>query len=160
MRFKQDFSQNDGSETDKTSLSDANTLFSFSLPPLPVTEAAKKVRFQVLKNTRKRTSANKGECPLTVRGIIVSMKIGLESRMIGVLAMQGGYDAHFKTLTEKMGLPARLVRTSEELDSVDALILPGGESTTIIKLLKRIALDEEIVRRAKRGMPIFGHARE
>ena len=75
---------------------------------------------------------------------------------IGVLAMQGGYDAHLKMLNERMEIDACPVRVSEELEQVDALILPGGESTTIIKLLQRIGLDEVIKARASAGMPIFG----
>src|SRR5690348_3341644 len=53
---------------------------------------------------------------------------------IGVLALQGDFDAHRKRL-EKLGAEALLVRKPEQLDEVDALIIPGGESTTFLKLL-------------------------
>jgi pyridoxal 5'-phosphate synthase pdxT subunit len=53
---------------------------------------------------------------------------------IGVLALQGDFDAHRKRL-EQLGADAVLVRKPEQLDGIDALILPGGESTTILKLL-------------------------
>ena len=57
-------------------------------------------------------------------------------KTIGILALQGGYDAHAKVI-ERLGGSVRLVRNPEELDSLDGLILPGGESTTMLKLLNR-----------------------
>ncbi len=53
---------------------------------------------------------------------------------IGVLALQGDFDAHRKRL-EELGAEVVLVRNPEQLDEVDALIIPGGESTTFLKLL-------------------------
>ncbi len=53
---------------------------------------------------------------------------------IGVLALQGDFDAHRNRL-EELGAEAVLVRKPEQLDEVDALIIPGGESTTFLKLL-------------------------
>lgn len=55
---------------------------------------------------------------------------------IGVLALQGDYDAHRRRV-EELGAKAVLVRKPEELDAVDALIIPGGESTTFLKFLER-----------------------
>lgn len=55
---------------------------------------------------------------------------------IGVLALQGAYDAHAKVL-ESLGVVARLVRVPHELESLDGLIIPGGESTTFLKFLER-----------------------
>jgi 5'-phosphate synthase pdxT subunit len=75
--------------------------------------------------------------------------------VIGVLALQGDYEAHQKVL-EGLGIRAPLVRTQEELDFVDGLILPGGESTTIGKMLDRHGLFEPIRERAEGGMPTFG----
>jgi 5'-phosphate synthase pdxT subunit len=54
---------------------------------------------------------------------------------IGVLALQGDYEAHRKAV-ERAGATAVEVRTAKELESTDALILPGGESTTMLKLLE------------------------
>src|SRR5690349_24223959 len=53
---------------------------------------------------------------------------------VGVLALQGDFDAHRKRL-EELGADAVLVRKPEQLDEVDALVIPGGESTTFLKLL-------------------------
>jgi 5'-phosphate synthase pdxT subunit len=55
---------------------------------------------------------------------------------IGVLALQGAFEAHAKTLAN-LGVNARLVRTPVELANLDGLIIPGGESTTFLKFLER-----------------------
>jgi 5'-phosphate synthase pdxT subunit len=55
---------------------------------------------------------------------------------IGVLALQGDYDAHGRVLTE-LGAKAVLVRKPEQLDSLDGLVIPGGESSTFLKFLER-----------------------
>ena len=55
---------------------------------------------------------------------------------IGVLALQGAFDAHAKALTA-LGVTAKLVRTPDELANLDGLIIPGGESTTFLKFLER-----------------------
>jgi pyridoxal 5'-phosphate synthase pdxT subunit len=77
-------------------------------------------------------------------------------KTIGILALQGDFDAHHKMLSERLQIVTALVRTPEELGRVDALVLPGGESTTIIKLLARIGLDTAIQVRAAAGMPLYG----
>ena len=56
--------------------------------------------------------------------------------VIGVLALQGAYDAHARMLS-LLGATPRLVRSPRELDGLDGLIIPGGESTTILKFLER-----------------------
>lgn len=76
--------------------------------------------------------------------------------IIGILALQGDYEAHQKMLEERLGIQTRLVRTARELQKVDGLILPGGESTTIGKLMGRVGLDEAIRERAGQGMPLYG----
>lgn len=55
---------------------------------------------------------------------------------IGVLALQGAFEAHAQAL-ESLGVTARLVRTPAELKGLDGLIIPGGESTTFLKFLER-----------------------
>ncbi|CCW34105.1 pyridoxal phosphate synthase yaaE subunit [Chthonomonas calidirosea] len=74
---------------------------------------------------------------------------------VGVLALQGDFDAHLQTI-RKLGLHAKEVRSQRDLEEVDALILPGGESTTIGKLLARTGLDVAIRDRGQAGMPIYG----
>ncbi len=66
---------------------------------------------------------------------------------IGVLAIQGSFAEHIEVLS-RINVPAIEVRTVEELNSVDGLIIPGGESTTIGKLMKYYGLDKEIIKRA------------
>lgn len=82
----------------------------------------------------------------------------MESRdiTIGILALQGDFEAHRTLLEERLGVRTVLVRTADELRSVDGLILPGGESTTVGKLLDRFGLDGVIRERAEQGMPVFG----
>jgi len=76
------------------------------------------------------------------------------SKKIGVLALQGGYAAHANVL-RRLGAEVIEVRLPEHLALCDALVMPGGESTTIIRLLQRNHLDTAIIDRANAGMPIF-----
>lgn len=74
--------------------------------------------------------------------------------LIGVLALQGDFDAHRDAL-EREGARAMAVRTGEQLVPVDGLIIPGGESTTMLKLLDYENLFEPL-RRFGEQKPIFG----
>ena len=74
---------------------------------------------------------------------------------IGVLALQGDFKEHLRSLVEH-GAQGLEVRTTEDLKKVDALILPGGESTTMAKLLLSTGLDKAIRVRVQKGMPIWG----
>jgi len=74
---------------------------------------------------------------------------------IGVLALQGAVTEHIQMLFA-LGTEAVPVRLPSELNGLDALIIPGGESTTIGKLLSDYCLLEPIRRLAKKGFPIFG----
>lgn len=75
--------------------------------------------------------------------------------MIGVLAVQGDFERHLASL-EAISKPGMEVRTADELEQCSHLIIPGGESTTVGKLLQRFGLGAEIQRRASEGMPIWG----
>lgn len=75
---------------------------------------------------------------------------------IGILALQGDFEAHSKHLEEHLGVRAPIVRTADEVRSVDGLIIPGGESTTIGKLMVRFGVGDAIAERAHAGMPIYG----
>ena len=74
---------------------------------------------------------------------------------MGILAIQGDVDAHAAML-ERLGVEAVRVRREKDLDGVCALILPGGESTTIAKGLDRLRLYEPIEAFARSGRPILG----
>ncbi|MFC7479201.1 pyridoxal 5'-phosphate synthase glutaminase subunit PdxT [Luedemannella flava] len=75
--------------------------------------------------------------------------------VVGVLALQGDVREHLHALAEADAL-ARPVRRPEELDTVDALVIPGGESTTIGKLAVEFGLLEPIRKRIADGMPVYG----
>jgi 5'-phosphate synthase pdxT subunit len=74
---------------------------------------------------------------------------------VGILAIQGDVDAHAKALERIGAEPVRVLR-KEDLDDLDALILPGGESTTISKGLERLGLYEPIEAFARAGHPVLG----
>jgi 5'-phosphate synthase pdxT subunit len=76
-------------------------------------------------------------------------------KRIAVLALQGDYEAHRRAV-ESAGGAAFLARTPEDVEAADAVILPGGESTTIGKLLARYELDAAIRRAHAAGKPVFG----
>jgi 5'-phosphate synthase pdxT subunit len=73
---------------------------------------------------------------------------------IGVLALQGAYDAHAKTLAGLGAIP-RLVRVPWELEGLDGLIMPGGESTTMLKFLERNGFFE-VLQTYVKCTPTFG----
>jgi pyridoxal 5'-phosphate synthase pdxT subunit len=74
---------------------------------------------------------------------------------VGVLASQGGFAAHVRMLRE-LGADAREVRTAEDIAGLDALVIPGGESTTIAKAIERDGLADPIVGLHSAGKPILG----
>jgi pyridoxal 5'-phosphate synthase pdxT subunit len=75
--------------------------------------------------------------------------------LIGVLALQGGFEAHAKALA-RLDIAAREVRTVDDLDGLDALIIPGGESTTIGMGVEREGLAEPLIEFARSGKPVLG----
>ncbi|MCX7786959.1 MAG: pyridoxal 5'-phosphate synthase glutaminase subunit PdxT [Spirochaetes bacterium] len=74
---------------------------------------------------------------------------------VGVLALQGDFEKHIETL-DRLQVSSVEVREKSQLDKIDGLIIPGGESTTIGKLLVRYELMEPLRNFAKAGKPIFG----
>jgi 5'-phosphate synthase pdxT subunit len=74
---------------------------------------------------------------------------------VGVLALQGAFAAHARVLAE-LDAEAVEVRTPDDLDTLDALIIPGGESTTISMLLESSRLFEPLAERLSGGLPVFG----
>jgi 5'-phosphate synthase pdxT subunit len=74
---------------------------------------------------------------------------------VGVFALQGDVREHLQVLGG-LGVRAVTVRRTSELDACDALVIPGGESTTMAKLARAFDLFEPIRQRIKEGMPAFG----
>ncbi len=74
---------------------------------------------------------------------------------IGVLALQGDFREHMVALAE-IGISAVAVKTAEVITAIDALVIPGGESTTISKLAKSFNLFDLISDRISNGMPTYG----
>jgi len=73
----------------------------------------------------------------------------------GVLGLQGDFQEHLETL-RRMGVEAVDVRRPEQLDDIDALIIPGGESTTIGKLAAQYGIIPRLRDRVAQGMPVWG----
>ncbi len=74
---------------------------------------------------------------------------------VGVLALQGDVREHMRIL-ETLGAEATPVKTPGHLDSVDGLVIPGGESTTIGKMAVRFGLLEPLRSAAEGGLPVYG----
>jgi 5'-phosphate synthase pdxT subunit len=74
---------------------------------------------------------------------------------VGVLALQGAFREHREVL-DALGVASVEVRVPEHLSAIDALVLPGGESTTITRLLGTSGLREPLVARLRDGMPALG----
>jgi len=74
---------------------------------------------------------------------------------IGVLALQGAFIEHI-SIMQQLGVEVTLVRLPGQLNSLDALIIPGGESTTILKLMQSFSLIQPVRDLAQAGLPIFG----
>ena len=79
----------------------------------------------------------------------------VRSPTVGVFALQGDVREHLRVLAS-LGASATGVRRVAELDACDALVIPGGESTTMFKLARTFDLFEPIRQRIKEGMPVFG----
>lgn len=74
---------------------------------------------------------------------------------VGVLALQGDFALHAASLA-RLGQPVREVRSESELDGLNRLIIPGGESATMLKLMERTGLDRAVVGFHERGGALFG----
>ncbi len=77
-------------------------------------------------------------------------------KIVGVLAVQGDFKEHIETLNEIEGVEARPVKTSQQIAACDALVIPGGESTTIGKLMERFELDVPVREMHAQGKPLWG----
>ena len=74
---------------------------------------------------------------------------------IGVLALQGDFEAHLKMLAE-LGVEGKAVRLPQHLNNLDGIIIPGGESTTIGKLMVMYGLHEVLQEKIRAGFPVWG----
>jgi 5'-phosphate synthase pdxT subunit len=75
--------------------------------------------------------------------------------IVGILALQGGFEAHAK-IVRSLGAEPREVRVPADLDGIDALIIPGGESTVMTLGIEREGLDEPIREVVRHGTPVLG----
>jgi 5'-phosphate synthase pdxT subunit len=75
--------------------------------------------------------------------------------VVGVLAIQGDFEAHARVLRE-LGAEPRTVRTAEDLEDLDGLVIPGGESTTITLGIERDDLAEPLRELVRSGRPVLG----
>jgi 5'-phosphate synthase pdxT subunit len=75
--------------------------------------------------------------------------------IVGVLALQGDFEAHSKML-EALGAKARVVRTPKDLEGLDGLVMPGGESTTMTLGIERERLAEPLKQLVQSGTPVLG----
>jgi pyridoxal 5'-phosphate synthase pdxT subunit len=75
--------------------------------------------------------------------------------VVGVLAIQGDFEAHARVLRE-VGAEPRIVRTPEDLEGLDGLVIPGGESTTMTLGVEREGLAEPLRELVRSGRPVLG----
>lgn len=74
---------------------------------------------------------------------------------IGILALQGAFQEH-KNILDSLNIDNCLVKTKEQLKDIDGIILPGGESTAMGKLLRDFDILEPLKEKIKNGFPVFG----
>lgn len=78
------------------------------------------------------------------------------NKIIGILGMQGAIAEHQEILLQIPHTKTRIVKTAKDLDCIDGLILPGGESTAVGKLLDYFSLKEILQQKIISGLPVFG----
>src|SRR5437879_11807257 len=77
------------------------------------------------------------------------------SALIGVLALQGGFQAHARVL-QRLSARVREVRVPGDLDGLEGIVIPGGESTTMMLGVEREGLAEPLRELARGGLPVLG----
>ncbi len=77
------------------------------------------------------------------------------NQSVGILAVQGDFELHAKML-ERIGAPWKLVKHASDLDDIAGLIMPGGESTTMLKFFANEQIGPAILEFAQQGKPVFG----
>jgi 5'-phosphate synthase pdxT subunit len=86
---------------------------------------------------------------------VSASRAGRSDPLVGVLALQGDFEAHARVL-RRLGAGVREVRVVDDLDGIAALVIPGGESTTMTLGIRREGLAEPIAALIGRGLPVFG----
>jgi len=79
----------------------------------------------------------------------------MSKKIVGILAIQGDFEEH-KLIFEKLDIPYKLVKNKEDFKHISALVIPGGESTTLRKIIKNNNLEEEILRWRDEQKPTLG----
>jgi 5'-phosphate synthase pdxT subunit len=87
--------------------------------------------------------------------VALGVEASARSPLIGVLALQGDFEAHTRVL-KRLGARTREVRVPGDLNDLDGFVIPGGESTTMTLGVEREGLAEPLKELAARGTPIFG----
>jgi 5'-phosphate synthase pdxT subunit len=77
-------------------------------------------------------------------------------KMIGVLAMQGAVEEHLAMLSRLPNVKAKAIKNAKQLHAVDGIILPGGESTTISKLMNEFGIMAPLKEQIQQGLPVWG----
>lgn len=75
--------------------------------------------------------------------------------VVGVLALQGDFLEHIQTI-ERLGVTAKQIKLPEDLENIQGLIMPGGESTTMANLLDSFHLREPLIKKIEQGLPVWG----
>jgi len=86
---------------------------------------------------------------------IISLPGNQQDMKVGVLALQGTFIEHIDILRQ-LGVEAPPIRLPHELDTLDGLIIPGGESTTMLRLMESFGLIQPMKELARQGLPIWG----
>jgi 5'-phosphate synthase pdxT subunit len=86
---------------------------------------------------------------------MTNSRTGSAAATVGLISLQGGVIEHVRSFT-KLGFRVRQVRLPEQLEGVSAIVLPGGESTTLMGLLNRWKLAEPLSRMVREGVPTWG----
>jgi len=79
----------------------------------------------------------------------------VKNKTVGVLALQGDFLEHIRVLSG-LGITAKEIRLPKDLEDIDAIIFPGGESTTIAQLLDVFGLRAPLIQRISSGLPVWG----
>ncbi len=79
----------------------------------------------------------------------------MAGKRVGILALQGAFLEH-ESAFKRCGAQTSLVRRAEQIKTLDALVIPGGESTAMGTLMTRFGLDQAIISKARAGMPVWG----